>query len=129
MTASGRQLSIDEALALCKAVGFRNDQLVRAVAVMTAESGRHVGAIGINPDPPSIDRGLFQVNSIHDSLSNEASLMPVPNAEVAKAILDGAGWTAWTTYDSGAYKAFTDEIRARFDADEYVALIPYADCF
>lgn len=61
-----------------------------------AESGGDPGAIS-----PTADYGLWQVNISHGAM---ASLDPVVNARSAIAISgDGTDFSAWTTYESGAY--------------------------
>lgn len=129
-------LSIAEALALCSEAGFAGKaQLVRAVAIMTAESGRNPDVIGINATidgtsvTKSIDRGLFQINSVHTGLSNADSLRPLDNARTAHDIYVASGWTAWTTWDSGAWMQFKDEVVAEYDRGYWTLLAPYVECF
>lgn len=57
----------------------------------------------------SVDRGLFQVNSIHaDMVDGDLSRLydPATNVEIAYRIYRGSGWTAWSAYKSGVYLKF-----------------------
>lgn len=110
MPLAGRYLSIKWALALGYFTGWRANHLVLSVAVMTAESGRYVGAWHENADG-SMDRGLFQINSIHASLSEEDAFKAIPNAAFAYQLSqEGRDWTPWAAYNNGAYSQFVEEI-------------------
>jgi hypothetical protein len=119
MPVSGRKLTIEEALALCHAVGFRaRDELVTAVSVMSAESGRGVESWNVNTNG-SIDRGLFQINTIHQSLGMANSFKAVPNAEFAFLLSDGGvDFTPWNAFKSGAHERFSEEVLKVFRRDE-----------
>lgn len=119
MPHTGNQINVKQALALCYHVGFRNQRLSTAVAVMQAESARYIGAYYINVDengvPLSADRGLFQINSLHKSLTDEEAFCPIPNAEYAfRLSMFGRNFTPWAAYNSGAYltaRPLIEEIR------------------
>lgn len=117
MPLAGEQLTIKEALALCSVVGFGSGpKLVTAVAVMCAESGRYVGAwhdnLDANGNVTSTDRGLFQINTIHESLSDEEAYDALANATFAYQLSkQGDDWSPWAAYNSGAHEKFIDEIR------------------
>lgn len=74
-----------------------------AAAVALAESGGNPNAIGHNTDG-SVDRGLWQINSVHGSLSTTDI---TANAKAAISISNnGTNWQPWTTFKSGAYLKF-----------------------
>jgi hypothetical protein len=74
-----------------------------AAAIAMAESGGRPGASHRNADG-SIDRGLWQINSVHGALSTFNRL---GNAKAAVRISgNGRNWNPWTVYKSGAYKRF-----------------------
>lgn len=82
--------------------GARNKSVI-AAAVAMAESRGHVGAQHRNSNG-SIDRGLWQINSVHGA---QSTLDPVANAKAAIAISkNGTDWRPWTTFRSGAYIPF-----------------------
>lgn len=81
-----------------------------AMAIMEAESTSQ----GIPCDSNAkdfdsngtVDRGLFQVNSIHADLATDMNTLfdPQTNVRIAYEIYSGQqGWGAWSTYNSGAY--------------------------
>jgi hypothetical protein len=72
-----------------------------AAEVAMAESGGRQYASLYNTNGTT-DRGYFQINSVHGSLS---TFDPAGNARAAVAISqNGADWSPWTTYDTGAYR-------------------------
>jgi phage-related protein len=74
-----------------------------AAAVALAESSGSATASNTNKDG-TIDRGLWQINSSHGSLS---TFDVAGNTKAAiKISSDGRNWTPWTTYRTGAYKKF-----------------------
>jgi cell wall-associated NlpC family hydrolase len=81
--------------------GFPEQDRVTMVAIAKAESGWTVDAINTSNSNGSIDRGLFQINSVH-SQYNAAQLLSDPryNTMAAKAIYDGQGLKAWSTYNA-----------------------------
>jgi lysozyme-like protein len=77
-----------------------------AAAIALAESGGDPNAINHNTNG-SIDRGLWQINSVHGA---QSTLDPAANAQAAVAISQGGkNWQPWTTYITGAYKKFLGE--------------------
>jgi len=80
-----------------------------AAAVALAESGGNSGATHRNTDG-SIDRGLWQINSVHGALS---TLNPLANAKAAVKISGGGrNWSPWVTFKTGAYKKFLGKAAA-----------------
>lgn len=105
-------LSANQVAGLVKAAGFpTNDQAIM-VAICKAESGYNTTATHKNSNG-SIDRDLWQINSVHSQF-NASQLLNDPqyNANAAKSIYSGQGLKAWTTYTSGAYQKFMNEARS-----------------
>lgn len=85
-----------------RAGGNVNSQSI-AAAVALAESGGNPNASNRNTNG-TIDRGLWQVNSIHGGLS---TFDVMGNARAAVKISgNGRSWMPWVTYWNGAYKRF-----------------------
>jgi len=111
MPLAGRQLSIGWALALCHHVGFRGHELSIAVALMTAESGRFIGAWHDNIDESgeitSTDRGLFQINDKwHPGLADEDAYQAIPNAAYAYFMSSGQFFGPWMAYVNKAHEKY-----------------------
>jgi surface antigen len=87
--------------------GFTGNNLNIAVAIAQAESGFRADATNTNKDG-SIDRGLWQINSVHTEYIPTLLLADTAyNASAAWTISrNGTNWTPWSTYTSGAYKKF-----------------------
>ncbi len=91
--------------------GFPADQLVTAVAVAGAESGWDPGATHVNSNG-STDYGLWQVNSVHaDLLASGNWRDPQANARMAYSVWRASGWSAWTTFNSGAWQGYVGAAR------------------
>lgn len=123
MPLAGEQLTLKESLALCWVVGFRGPQLITAVAVMCAESGRYTGAWHDNLDAEgnvlSTDRGLFQINSLHP-LTAEEAFDPKTNATYSFQLSEeGQDWSPWAAFNSGAYEKFLSTVKEVKDADTW----------
>ena len=74
-----------------------------AAAVAMAESGGRVRATD-NDSNGSVDRGLWQINSVHGS---QSTYDIAANTRAAIAISQGGkNWTPWVTYNTGAYKKY-----------------------
>jgi hypothetical protein len=75
-----------------------------AAAIAMAESRGVVGATNRNSNG-SIDRGLWQINSVHGALSQ---FDPRANARAAVQLYNGRGgdFTDWVQYNNGAYRQF-----------------------
>ena len=80
-----------------------------AMAVMNAESGCRETAVGNNTNGTN-DKGLFQINSIHDATDNRFD--PARNIELAYRIYesrsrwDTSGWKAWSVCLSGKVQCY-----------------------
>lgn len=78
--------------------------LVRAVAITGAESGRYQYAYLVNTNC-SIDRGLWQINSGYwPSYSSYAQSTNAHGMYVISS--HGTNWRPWVTYQNGAYKSY-----------------------
>lgn len=74
-----------------------------AAAIAMAESGGNSQASNVDSDG-STDRGLWQINSVHGSLS---TFDPIANVKAAIQISNnGSNWSPWTTFKTGAYKKY-----------------------
>jgi hypothetical protein len=81
---------------LWEAAGGNPSEAFTAAEIAMAESGGNQYATGTVGE-----RGYWQINPNHGALS---TYDPLGNARAAIDISgDGASWTAWTTYTSGAY--------------------------
>jgi LysM repeat protein len=81
---------------LWQQAGGSDAQAVMAASIAMAESSGQQYATGA-----ADERGYWQINPDHGSLS---TYDPLGNAKAAVIISDdGANWTPWTTYTSGAY--------------------------
>ena len=77
--------------------GGSDAQAVMAASIAMAESSGQQFATGA-----AGERGYWQINPDHGSLS---TYDPLGNAKAAVIISDdGANWTPWTTFTSGAYR-------------------------
>lgn len=75
-----------------------------AAAVALAESSGNPNAINDKNSDGSIDRGLWQINSVHGAQSTTDIMA---NARAAVAISNhGTNWNPWTTFKDGKYKKF-----------------------
>lgn len=73
---------------------------------MQAESGCDPSAYNGANSNGSNDAGLFQVNSIHVKsglIGSDERFNAEANVRAAYAIYQGAGWSAWSAYNNGAY--------------------------
>ncbi len=74
-----------------------------AASVALAESGGNPSASNKNSNG-SIDRGLWQINSVHGALS---TFNPAANAKAAVKISSGGrNWRPWVAFTNGAYRRF-----------------------
>lgn len=112
-------MSAEELKQLWIRAGGNPQNAAVAAAVALAESAGNPGATHTNSSG-SIDRGLWQINSIHGA---QSSLDPMANARAAIAISkNGATWEPWCTAytDSacgkkgGSYNVFNGSSVAKF---------------
>jgi len=101
-----RRLSIHELRELAANVGFVGDAINIAAAVAMAESRGDTGAVGDEAYGYSL--GLWQVNlPAHPQYEPQRLFEADYNARAALAISQGGkNWQPWTTYRTGAHKAW-----------------------
>lgn len=105
MPSTGGRYSNAQIQALWIAQGGSTSAAPMAAAIALAESGGDPNAVDYDSNG-TVDRGLFQVNSIHGALS---TFDPGRNTLGAIQISrNGTDWTPWTTFHTGAYKQFLD---------------------
>ena len=105
-------ISMDETIRLLKSNGrLVQSQWATAGAIAKAESGLCVGATNTANADGSVDRGLYQINSVHryttSCLYNAAC-----NTDKAITIYNMQGWNGWTVYRTGAYRQYLSEAQA-----------------
>jgi hypothetical protein len=84
--------------------GGRRDKAGLAADIALAESGGQDDAVNDKNTNGTIDRGLWQINSIH---GKQSTTDPLANAKAAVAISgNGANFRPWVTYNTGAYTKF-----------------------
>jgi lysozyme-like protein len=96
----GGTLSCSGLEALWESAGGSPRAAFLAAEIAMAESSGRQYASLFNTNGTT-DRGYWQINSIHGSLSTFGA-----HANARAAVLissDGADWTPWTTYQTGAY--------------------------
>jgi len=117
------QLTRDQIAEYARVGGFTGADVEIAVAVALAESGGDTHAH--NTKAPDNSYGLMQIN-MYGSLgpdrrkrfglkSNDDLFNPATNMKAAKAIKDGSGWNAWTTFTTGKYKRHIDNDKSLLD--------------
>jgi hypothetical protein len=99
-SATGGTLDCPQLEALWESAGGPASAAFTAAEIAEAESGGRQYAVNVNSNG-TVDRGYWQINSSHGPLS---TFDAYGNARAAVLISsDGADWTPWTTYDTGAY--------------------------
>jgi hypothetical protein len=97
----GGTLSCSGLEALWESAGGSSGTAFMAAEIATAESGGRQTATDNNSNG-TVDRGYWQVNSIHGALS---TYDPAGNARAAVELSgDGTNWSPWVTYQTGAYQ-------------------------
>lgn len=97
----GGSLSCSGLEALWESVGGADDAAFMAAEIARAESGGQQYATDVDGDG-TVDRGYWQINSIHGALS---TYDPSGNARAAVELSDdGTDWSPWVTFNSGAYQ-------------------------
>jgi hypothetical protein len=97
---AGGTLDCSQLKALWESAGGSADAAFTAAEIAEAESSGRQYATNANSNG-TIDRGYWQINSSHGSLS---MFDAHGNARAAVLISsDGTDWTPWTTYNTGAY--------------------------
>lgn len=94
----------------CSAVNAYDWDTRTAYAICMAESGGVASKdnAGLNRDG-SVDRGLFQINSVHSDMVNgdlNSLFDPKVNVSIAYKLYSANGWQPWSVYNSGKYLQF-----------------------
>lgn len=114
--ANGNAYSMDEIVAIVHGAGWRGDDVAIGAAIIMAESRGNPSAINPNNPNGTIDRGLWQINSIHEHrLQGGDWFDPAVSTRMARDIYADAGnsWQPWSTYSHwGTAQGFYDEARA-----------------
>jgi len=108
------KLTAGQIKGLAEDAGFSSAQAVVMTAIALAESGGDPQSH--NEVPPDDSYGLWQINMYGNlgparlkqfGLTSATQLFdPATNATAARQVFSGAGFKAWSTYSSGAYKLF-----------------------
>jgi hypothetical protein len=102
LPAGGPDLSVAQIGTVAAAAGFSGSGLVMAIAVALAESGGNAKATNLDSNG-SVDRGVWQINSVHAEYSAACDYHPSCAAGAAFSIsAEGTNWGAWVTYQHGA---------------------------
>ncbi len=97
----GGSLSCSGLEALWESAGGSSGTAFMAAEIARAESGGQQYSTD-NDGNGTVDRGYWQVNSIHGALS---TYDPAGNARAAVELSgDGTNWSPWVTYQTGAYQ-------------------------
>jgi hypothetical protein len=97
----GGTLSCSRLEALWESAGGSPGTAFMAAEIATAESSGRQYATD-NDGNGTVDRGYWQINSIHGALS---TYDPAGNARAAIELSgDGTNWSPWVTYNTGAYQ-------------------------
>lgn len=114
MPLPGKALEPREIARLCHGAGWRDLELVKAVAVCLSESNGYPLAYHDNVgDKPSRDVGLFQINIPHEKVGTEyeKKLYEIPNNLArARSLYKSRQWSPWYGWLNG-YAMSTDWYR------------------
>lgn len=95
--------SVSQLEQLWTASGGASGEAAMAAAIAMAESGGNPNATDYDSNG-SVDRGLWQINSIHGA---QSTFDPTGNAQAAIMIsANGSDWSPWVTFQTGAYKKY-----------------------
>jgi hypothetical protein len=96
------------------------------IAIALAESGGETTATNKNPNGTT-DYGLWQINSVHDSLLKTGAWSdPKANFRMAMVLYDSKGgkFTDWTTYKAGLYAPFLPAAQKAWNGTDTPAATP-----
>ena len=130
------KLSREQAASYLYNAGFRGDDLVKMVAIMGRESGYTTDAHRTDQPKSKLsgDRGLMQINYVHDNALRNAGIInspgdlmdPAKNAQAAYYLYQQGGLSPWTAGKGGWTKGGdplygTDYARAATAVQNYTA--------
>jgi hypothetical protein len=105
--------SFDDAVNAARVAGFGPNGGKVAAAIATAESSRDLTVINDTPSTGDYSVGAWQINYYGSLYAGRAAAFGTPRHLIASGILgqaraawriyQGQGWSAWSTYSSGAY--------------------------
>jgi hypothetical protein len=106
------ELSVAEIGSFAAKAGFSGTALAMAIAVALAESNGNPDATDFDGNG-TVDRGLWQINSVHTQFSPACDYGPLCAAKAAFSIsAGGTDWEPWVTYQQGAEIPFLPEATA-----------------
>lgn len=109
------QLTDAEIAEFLQEAGFTGDGWTIGVAVVLAESNGWPNAVNeAGNDPPSRDRGLWQINSFHHpEVSDACSFDPLCSSVEAYRISSGGlDFSAWAAFNAGTYLQYMERAKA-----------------
>lgn len=106
------------------AAGFRGDTLAVAVALTQPESGRNPDAVNDKNTDGSVDRGLWQINSVHlgaggvlDGWAPDSLFDPRRNAQATWMVYQSAGsFSPWVAFQRNLHASSMDAAKCAMDA-------------
>jgi hypothetical protein len=118
--ASGKgTVSLSQLVELAHEAGIPNDELATAVAIAEAESGGNPDAVDDDSNG-SVDRGLWQINTVWDSVLPGNEFNEAYNAKSMAFISQGGtDWSPWVTYQTGAYQTYLPQAQQAVAAAGY----------
>lgn len=118
MSLAGTQLRARDVAELAYQAGWRDKNLILSVAIAHAESAFYTEAYNDQNPDGSIDRGLWQINSVHIGetvggvkVTAENLFDPAYNARVAHDLVyknRSYTFNAWSAYTNLAYRQYLD---------------------
>lgn len=106
---SSGTLTASQIKQVAQKAGFTADQAVVATAIALAESGGRTNATNTDSNG-TVDRGLWQINSVHQQFTASKLFDPLYNAQAAYQVSNsGTNWLPWVTFTSGAYTRFLSD--------------------
>lgn len=105
-------LSANQIAGYAKNAGVTGQNIAIATAIALAESGGQTDVVSKPNRNGTVDRGVWQINSVHSDLAGDP-LNPSDNAAMMFTLSHGGtNWHAWSTYNSGAYLAHLSTAQA-----------------
>ena len=106
LAATHRSIGVAQIGDAATSAGFVGKGLVMAIAVALAESGGDPSAVDHDANG-TVDRGLWQINSVHTDFSASCDFDPTCAASAAYSLSDGGrDWAAWVTFRRGEEIAY-----------------------
>lgn len=113
--ANGQAYSPDEIVQIVEAAGWTGEDIAIGASIVMAESQGNPAAVNAANSNGTVDRGLWQINSIHDAKRNGGDWFdPAVSTRMARQIYQDAGnsWTPWSTYSyHGTYQKYLPQMR------------------